>query len=556
MLRKTTLLSVRTVKTLHTPIYDGRKLGTRQNLLTYIGLLEKITNAASFNKSLLYTGKYKKLPQVISGNDAVQMEHMVKEFLTSLQLSEAMNSQQQRDPANKLGKIGLQLFMDCHQDNVTALSTSITRRLMEYWHRCPTPEMITAIESSLLKVREYLENNKLVLQDPRDIDQLVEKIASSPENADAIRKVLTELNYKLISDDVVRVTRGRRREDEIEISKGWKYPSGVLDTNEGYIRSLELPKNKLVALNTPSLVLVHDGTLREANTILPSLHYAAKKQQPLVIVVNGDCIGDALVAITINNNKNRRQGIKSQAIVLRYMARDHKDVQLVENRDFLEFLKLPHGLGSVYSPKFSEHVPSSASASQFFGSIESLKATTGEAFLYNTQLPGQEIHNEALRTTISLHVGGNSEFEIDHRRAELDHVINNVLCHGLAQGWIPSQGIALAKSITALESVPSHDASFLGNEAVTDSLTFPLHTAMTNLYATNKYEASKLMAETIADPSFTTAYLPKECSVVSRGLLEPWNKIDKTLTGATSFLKLIASCDVLVTKIFDKPKKE
>ncbi|KAM3164489.1 Mitochondrial chaperone TCM62 [Lachancea thermotolerans] len=555
MLKKAQWLCSRTVKTLHTPIYNASNLATRQSLLTYIAILEKVVHSASYSRSVLYAGKYKKLPQAISGNDTVRMNYMLKELLTSLQLSEAENPEQQRDPSRKLGKIGLQLFMACQQDNVTALGTGLTKRLVECYNRYPSQDMAASIETSLSRVREFLKQNKLIIKDRGDIDQLVNKLASSEEDASAIRKVLLELNYELVSDEVIRVVRGRRTEDEIEVSKGWKFPSGLLDSNEPYKRSLQLSKNKLVAVNSESLVLVHDGTLREADKILPSLHYASKQQKSLVIVVNGDCIGDALAAITIHNNKCRRQGVPSQAIVLRYIARDHQGVELQENIDFLSFLKLPQGVGSVYSPEFSEHVPSTASAALFFGSLESLKATTGEAFLYNTQVGGQEIRNDALRTTVTLHVGGHSEFEIDHRRAQLDHIMNNILCHGLAHGWVPSQGVALAKSVAVLQSGDSRSARSPGADVLTESLMLPLESAVTNLYAAHRFEASRLTAETIADPSFTTAYLPEKCSTVERGVVEPWSNIDKILAGVASFVKLAASCDVLVTRFFDKPKK-
>ncbi|SCU80410.1 LADA_0B07250g1_1 [Lachancea dasiensis] len=547
--RWTTVTASRSVKTLHTPIYNGSELTTRQNLLSHIGLLEKILISASYDRSMLYSGKYKKLPQVISGNDSVNVNFVLKEFLTSLQLAEAENLNIQRDPSVKLGKIGLQLFMDCHQGNVTAFGALLSRALLESYNKCPTREMVFELETALKKVQTFLRENRVVSQEPRDIDRLVHKMCTHEKNAASIIRVLRELDYNLVSDDVVRVARGKRTQDDIEVSKGWKFATGVIDTNDAYLRSLQVHKNKLVSISSPMLVLVHDGHLREANNILPALHYATKQKKNLVLVVNGDCKGDALAAITIHNNKNRRQNVDSQVVVLKYSSRRGKVLQ--EDLDFITFLKLPHGMGSIYSPTISEFVPSSASASQFFGTLESLKATTGEAFLYNS---GIDIQNDASRTTVTLHVGGQSEFEIDHRRAELDHVINNVLCHGLSQGWVPSQGVSLAKCVKVLES--SSDAHHLGNQALIENLTAPLENALRNSYGAQKYQASRLVTETINDLQFTNAYLPDKTSTIEHGILEPWNKLDQTLSGVTSFIKLVASCEILVTRFFDKPRKD
>ncbi|CEP61204.1 Tcm62p LALA0_S02e09076g [Lachancea lanzarotensis] len=549
----TTLRGVRGVKTLHTPVYNGLDLKARQDLLFHIKLLEKVMTSSSYDKSLLYAGKYKKVPQLISGTDPVRIGYVLKEFAISLQQQEAENPAIQRNSTAKLGKIGLQLFTDCHQDNVTVLGITLTRALVERYNQVPLRDTYEGLRSALAKVQVFLQKSRIVLEKRSEIDVLVERLCSHKRDASVIQRVLAALDYKLVSNDVVRVTRGRRTEDELEISNGWKYPGGIIDSNDPYLRSLRIPQNKLVTVNTSMLVLVHDGELRDANNVLPALHYASKQGKSIVLVVNGECKGDALAAITIHNNKNSRQKVDSQAIVLKYSPRDHNGVSLQENIDFLSFLRLPQGLGSVYSPKFSEYVPSSASASLFFGSLESLKATTGEAFLYN---PGTEIQNDALRTTITLHVGGHSELEIDHRRSELDHIINNIICHGLAQGWIPSHGTALAKAISQLEDVTKQDPLFLGHQAVIETLTIPLENALRNKYGIHRFEAATSIARTIQDPEFDTAYLPERGSALEKGILEPWNVADRALSGVSAFLKLIASCDVLVTRYFDKPRKD
>lgn len=556
MLRRINRPSVRSVKTLHTPIYDGRQLATRQYLLNDIAILDNVLNSTSHNKSILYTSKYKRLPLMISGNDSVRVNQFVRELSDSMQLSETLNQQRQRDPAKKLGKIGLQLFMSCHDNNITPLSTSLTCNLMKHYNRYPYKETVEGICESIAQVREIIDQNKIILDEPRDIDKLVDKLAKTTRDAETIKRVLSILDYQLYSDDVVRVVRGRKTYDEVEVAEGWKYPCGVMNTDEAYLRSLELPTNKIVSINKESLVVVFDGTLREADKILPSLHYASKQGKSLVVVVSGECVGDALTAITINNNKNKRQGVDCRTVILRYIEKDHNNTRLEENLDFIQFLKLPRALGSIYSPKFSECVPSSASAPEFYGVIESLKATTGEAFLYNSQEPEEEINNDALRTTLTVKVGGDSEFEIDQRRAELDHIANDVLCHGLADGWVPTLGVALAKSIPYLKISDREDQKRVGTEAVTESLTLPLEHAMSNLFYFNKFKAAQLIGQTITEPEFTTAYLEEPTCMRQAGLLEPWNKVDKCLSNVANFIKLLSSCDVLIAKFFDKPKKK
>lgn len=91
MIRRLNKTSIRTVKTLHTPVYDGKQFVTRQYLLHHIALLDKVLNATSYNKSILYTGKYKKLPQLITSQDSVRVNNVVRDMLESLQMDEAFD---------------------------------------------------------------------------------------------------------------------------------------------------------------------------------------------------------------------------------------------------------------------------------------------------------------------------------------------------------------------------------------------------------------------------------------------------------------------------------
>lgn len=401
-------------------------------------------------------------------------------LITSLWIKLAYDITKQLDPNEKLGKVGLELFLGCNKNNITPLSTQLTTILMEGYNRYAQEEgFLNAMMKDINQVKTFLSENKFMIEDPRDIDTLVEKIAFIEKDAQTMKSVLHSLNHELKSDDIVRVVRGNTMDDHIELSKGWKFNGGISDTNEAYLRSIEIDKKKIVSINEPCLVLIYDGTLRDSDKILPTLYHAAKKEQSVILVVNGDVTGDALTSIVINNNKNSRKSNPSRTIILRYNDRDNEGVSLQENYDFIKFCKLPQQMGSIYSPKYSECVPSSASSKLFYGSMESIKATTGECFLYNPNSSHYQLDNKALRTTLTLHVGGQSEFEIDQRRASLDNIINNVLCHGLAEGFIPSFNISLAKAARHLSKLPRDETlmAATARNLILESLTAPMDQA-------------------------------------------------------------------------------
>lgn len=564
MLRKAVGLggSCRSIKTLHTPVFKTNDLATKQALLDDIKLLDKIVNSTSHNKSLLSTGKYRTKPQIITSQDTVKLQNVVREFLDRIQMEQSMADPKQVNFKQKLSKIGLQLFVDCHDRNIIPMSTTLTHILMQQYNQSPTRETLNGILQSLSNVRKFLEANRVIIKSKDDIDALVNEVYSSPSELGIIKRVLEAVDYKLYSPDTVRIVKSSRTTDELDVSKGWRFPAGIMDTNEAYLRSLRLPEKKLVSIEKEMLVLVYDGTLKDANKILPTLNYAAKIQKSLLLVVTGDCIGDALTCITINNNKNMRQANDSCAIIIKYNTKANGDLALQENYDFINFLRLPKGFASVYSPEFSPCVPSKFCEDQFYGKLASLKATTGEAFLYNsTDWSDNDSQNQFLQMTVTVKVGGHSELEIDQRRTSLDNLINNVLCHGLSSGFVPSYGIALAKAVLPISTLIKPNTSLetkLGIEAVTMALTAPMATAFENMYGYNKFQVAGLVADAIQGPSFTKASLEpnsKEQDLLESGVLEPWNKIDQCLANVATFIKLLSSCNTVVAQVNEKPKR-
>ncbi|GAV46563.1 hypothetical protein ZYGR_0A01550 [Zygosaccharomyces rouxii] len=561
-IHKSVCQSIRTVKTLHTPIYETGQLSTKQSLMQGIKLLDNVVNSTTYNKTLLQLSKYNTNPKFITSRDSIRLQNVVRELLDGLRMDEVMTGRERQDHQSRLAKIGLQLFCEIHESNILPISTSLTLTLMAEYAKSPNVTTLRAMLDGLEKVRTFLTENIIHISSTVDIDALVDKLTILREDSETVKQVLKALDYKLYSDDLVRIVKGRKTTDEIDVSKGWKFPAGILDTNEAYLRSIELPQKKLVSVDDEMLVLIYDGILRDANAVLPTLHHASKSKKSLLLMVTGDCTGDALASIVISNNRNRRQGIKSQTFIIKYDTKANDGISLHENYDLVQFLRLPQGFASVYSPDYSTLVPSKMCANQYYGKLDSLKATTGEAFLYNPiEWSGEEQENPFTKMTVTVNVGAQSEIEIDHRRNFLDNLINNTLCHGLSKGFIPGYNVALAKAVPLLEKLAftAQDVDTkMGYEAVIMALAQSLQRSLTNAFGYNKFTSTSLLAETIKDPNFSTAAIEPmgDLQELSRsGILDPWDKVDRCLASIASFMRILSSSDKIVAQVFEPPKK-
>lgn len=564
----------RSLKTKYTIVHklDHSKQQT-DKILYHIRVLDKLLNSVSSNNNLLYKDKYKGTPQIICGRDYTRMDYAIQNYLKSLELDDALNSERKiLLGKDKLGIVTLQLLRECGGGKFHPLVPYMVSNLLTTYNKYPYKDTLYGINAALKTVADALSQNKVLLQEPATICSLVDSLSISSTNSKTIKDVLEKIDYKLYSDDIVRVVPGRKTMDEIELTKGWRFLSGIINTNEPYLRSLDLPKQKLISIQKPMLVLLCDGSLQSAKQILPSIAYMNKVEKSLLILVSGECGGEALAAISINNNKNKRNNKPMRTIVMKYNPRDHNNISIHENSPLLKFLKLPQGISSIFSCNYSNIVPSTVSAGQYFGEIESFKASTGEALLYNETFSNEGITDKYLHTTVKLSVGGATEIEIDTRRNLLEHLINDILCDGLASGFVGGYGVSLVKTIPkVLDLLASKECKEnlnvrVGVDAVLNCLSTPMERALQNEYGINKHQALNFVSKTVELKDPNTGYLPLNTNtenegkyvhdLVSKGVLEPWKQINNALTTTINFLQLFGNCNTMITSVMEKPRKE
>lgn len=558
----------RGLKTVHTPVHSLNSLEVRKELLEGINRLNTILESSSANRSILYKSKYKNLPQFVSANDSVRFQKVVRDYMDSNAVNDIKQGNTGQDRSAKLATVGLRLFMDVHGTNLSPLATMLCYELMNHFNKYPVKDTIQGLGIALNHMRTYLKDNKLVLSSNQDIKTLIRKLVHNETDFESAVKVLEELDFNLVSDDVVRVVKGNKTYDEIESTKGCKLHSGILDSNEAYLRSLELPQKKLVSIDEEMCVLTYEGTLREASKILPTLHHLQQIDKKLLLIVTGECVGDALTAITIHNNKCKRQNKKHRTIIVKYYAKDYNGLSLQENTDLQEFLKLPNGVHSIYSPNFSELVPSKVTGNQYYGSVTSLKATTGEAFIYNDELPEslKDKESKLLKQSVTLHIGGYNEFEIEQRRNQMDNLFNNFICHALANGFVPGQGIALCKTIPSLVQLmksPEISTNLMKRAAINAVISaITQYAEKSLLYATggSKFEVAEMVAETTRSPDFKSAKVDLNSGEFSdstnTGHIEPWSTVDDNISKSLNFIQLLSSCNTAISLVLEKPKKK
>lgn len=379
-----------------------------------------------------------------------------------------------------------------------------------------------------------------------------------------IESILKILNYKIKSQDQVRIVRSDSIDDQIDIQDGWRLNNGCKSDNDRYLSSLNLldttsRKNlKILSINGGVKTLVIDDmVIRDAAFFKNLLEYLKVSNQSIVIFINGNIKNEALSDISMWNNKNKRQEINAKCVIIPVKDNDSTVLEhtyLSEDLDFLNFINLPNGQLSIlnqYTPIKFEELKSAEDFELFLGHLDSIKFTNGESFLYSKT--GSDKINEMvekysndgyvypknLKTTITLKCGGNTLIEMDDKRQELDYIINEYLFSIFQAGGLRTNNLiylfnrVMATLNTENEFVHAESYTRMFEDMAIDSSKNKVE-VINNL---NEYLKTKEDENSLKDVK-----------------IEPLSKAVNTLFVVLNFVKLFCSTDVVVTNEFDGKK--
>lgn len=218
-------------------------------------------------------------------------------------------------------------------------------------------EFVKLIKGLEIKLR-LSSSNQISIQ---DIQRIINN--DFKQHKTIIESILKILNYKIKSQDQVRVVRSDSIDDQIDIQDGWRLNNGCKSDNDRYLSSLNLldttsRKNlKVLTINGGVKTLVIDDmVIRDPKILKNLLEYLKVADQSLVIFINGNIKNEALTDISMWNNKNKRQGRNAKCVIIPVRDNDSTVMEhtyLAEDLDFLNFINLPNGQLSIlnkYTP--------------------------------------------------------------------------------------------------------------------------------------------------------------------------------------------------------------
>lgn len=336
-------------------------------------------------------------------------------------------------------------------------------------------------------VKQVVESLKLIKIDITEDSQIREVASISGNNDPEIGELIATALDKVGREGIVSIEKSKTGETQLDVvegmqfDKGYKSPYFVTD-NDKMTSTLDKP-----------LILLYNGRITAAADIVPAMNEANVKQRPLLIIAE-DVEGEALSTLIVN----KMRGIVDSVAV---KAPDFGDRRTA----ILEDIAVMVG-GQVISPEKGIKLDkiSSSDYTKYLGTARIVTVGKDKTTIVDGDCTSDSIEKRAneLKTQIDnaksafdkeklqerlgrmvggvavIHVGGNSELEIDEKKDRVEDALFATKS-ALEEGILPGGGVALLYASQDIKFDENKDIA-LGQQIIKDACSAPFKKILSN----------------------------------------------------------------------------
>jgi len=378
----------------------------------------------------------------------------------------------------------------------------------------------------------------------------------SANSDETIGKIIAEAMEKVGKDGVITVEEARTLETTLDVVEGMQFDRGYLSPY--FVTDAERME---VVLENP-LVLIHEKKISNMKDLLPVLEQVAKLGKPLLIIAE-DVEGEALATLVVNKLRGTLHvaAVKAPGYGDRRKAMLEDIATLTGGRAItedlgikLENLKLDD-LGKAKKITIDKDnttiVEGDGKASAIEGRVKQIRTQIDETTSDYDREKLQERLAKLVGGVAVIKVGAATETEMKEKKARVEDAMHATKA-AVEEGIVPGGGVALLRSISALDAVRSKakgDAK-IGVDIVRRALEEPLRQIASNAGFEGAVVVDKVR-EMKTNEGFN-AGTEKYEDLVEAGVIDPTKVVRTALQNAASIASLLLTTEALVSEIPEK----
>ena len=408
------------------------------------------------------------------------------------------------------------------------------------------------IDASVATVVETIKAMSTPTKGKDDIAQ----VGTISANGDAeIGNMIAEAMKKVGKEGVITVEEAKTMHSELDVVEGMQFDRGYLSPY--FVTDSERME---VVLND-AYILAHEKKISNMKELLPVLEQVAKQGKPLLIIAE-DVDGEALATLVVNKLRGTLQicAVKAPGFGDRRKAMLQDIAALTGGQAITEDLGLKlenvtlQDLGRAKRITVDKDNSTIIEGAGQKDAIDARVKTIRREVEETTSDYDREKLQERLAKLVGgvavIRVGAATEVEMKEKKARVEDAMYATRA-AVEEGIVPGGGVALVRSIAALDKLTFDDDRRYGVNIIRRALEEPLRQIAGNAGVDGSIVAAKVK-DGKDSFGFNAATLQYE-DLVKAGVIDPAKVVRTAIQNAASVSGLMLTTETLIA---EKPKKE
>jgi chaperonin GroEL len=388
-------------------------------------------------------------------------------------------------------------------------------------------------------------------------DMIAQVGTISANNDETIGKIIAEAMKKVGKDGVITVEEAKTLETQLEVVEGMQFDRGYLSPY--FVTDPE----RMEATLENAYILINEKKISSMKDLLPLLEQIAKGGKPLLIVAE-DVEGEALATLVVNKLRGTLQvcAVKAPGFGDRRKAMLQDIATLTGGKAITEDLGIKlenvqiQDLGQAKKITVDKDnttiVEGKGKHSEIEGRVKEIRSQIDKTTSDYDREKLQERLAKLVGGVAVIKVGAATETEMKEKKARVEDAMHATRA-AVEEGIVPGGGVALVRSIGALDKLRVEGDEQIGVNIVKKALQEPLRQI-----AENSGEEGAIVLGKVNDAKDTNygfnALTGDYEDLVKAGVLDPTKVVRTALQNAGSIASLMLTTEALVAEIPEEKK--
>ncbi len=408
------------------------------------------------------------------------------------------------------------------------------------------------IDASVVAIVEHIKK----MATPTKGENEIAQVGTISANGDTeIGHMIAEAMKKVGKEGVITVEEAKTMVSELDVVEGMQFDRGYLSPY--FVTDSERME---VVLND-CYILIHERKISNMKELLPVLEQVAKQGKPLCIIAE-DVDGEALATLVVNKLRGTLQicAVKAPGFGDRRKAMLQDLAVLTGGQAFTEDLgqkletmqlsDLGRAKRMVIDKDNTTVIEGAGKKEAIDARVKTIRREVEDTTSDYDREKLQERLAKMVGGVAVIRVGAATEVEMKEKKARVEDAMYATRA-AVEEGIVPGGGVALVRSIAALDKLNFEDDRRYGVNIIRRALEEPLRQISGNAGVDGSIVVAKVK-EGKDNFGFNAATLVYE-DLVKAGVIDPAKVVRTAIQNAASVSGLMLTTETLIA---EKPKKE